>query len=78
MSVKVKCAMDQYIDGLSSIGLTDRILKNPSIWEPMFIKQDSQLSPGTIFLQCKCACKLSIKLALFSRFYENFLRHFVR
>jgi phenylalanine-4-hydroxylase len=63
MFVKVKCAMDQYIDGLSSIGLGDRITQNPSIWEPMFTRTDSELTPGTgsLLLQCnKCffPCRL--------------------
>ena len=45
---KVKCIMDQFMEGLKALGLLFKIQANPNVWEPMFIKSDTKLTTGKL------------------------------
>ena len=34
---KLKCAMDQFMEGLNEYQLLDNIRQNPTLWKPMFV-----------------------------------------
>ena len=36
LMAKVKCIMDQFMEGLNVFGLLDKIKQQPSIWEPLY------------------------------------------
>ena len=46
MMIKVKSAMDDYIEGLKTYNLLDKIRQSPEVWKPLFTKQYQPLSPG--------------------------------
>jgi quinol-cytochrome oxidoreductase complex cytochrome b subunit len=43
LMMKVKCEMDQFLDGLQTYGLLDKFRKNPSLWKTLFIHSPSKL-----------------------------------
>ena len=46
---KVKCIMDQFMEGLKVLGLLDKIKQQPSVWEPLFIYSSAlRLTEGSI------------------------------
>lgn len=47
---KVKAEMDQFIDGLSTLGLLDVIRANPEKFEPFFLHSNVKLTSGIIIL----------------------------
>lgn len=46
MMLKVKCAMDQYMEGLAELHLLERIQNNPSLWMPLFTNKSEKLTAG--------------------------------
>ena len=38
---KVKCTMDQFIEGLKACGLLVKIKEQPTLWEPMFVHSNA-------------------------------------
>ena len=43
---KVKAEMDQFIEGLSTLGFLDAVRKNPQVFQPFFVHTDQELTPG--------------------------------
>ena len=46
LMMKVKSCMDQFMDGLKSLGFLDRIQSCPSLWEPLFVGLSQTLTAG--------------------------------
>ena len=48
---KVKCVMDQFMEGLKAVGLLAEIQLQPAVWEPMFVHCNSHdITTGTTVL----------------------------
>ena len=46
--LKVKAEMDQFADGLSSLGVLDAVKKQPDVMKPLFVAQKCNLSAGKL------------------------------
>ena len=44
--VKVKAEIDQFVDGLKTLGFLGCLMKNPSMWESFFLPPKVTLTPG--------------------------------
>ena len=52
---KVKCVMDQFMEGLKAVGLLAKIQLQPAVWEPMFVHCNSHdITTGTTVLNHVC------------------------
>ena len=50
LMAKVKCIMDQFIEGLKAGGVLDGIVQQPNLWEPLFVlSSSSNLSRGVYY-----------------------------
>lgn len=47
LMAKVKAKMDQYKDGLSTLGFFDMMKQNSAIWEPFFVYTSNDVTAGT-------------------------------
>ena len=52
LMIKVKSAMDQYMEGLTVLGLLNRVQQHPSTWKPLFMKHTQRLTTGTSIQSC--------------------------
>ena len=51
LMAKVKCIMDQFMEGLKVFDLLDKIKQKPSIWEPLFVHSTAlRLTEGSIII----------------------------
>lgn len=41
LMAKVKCIMDQFMEGLKALGLLAKIKEQPTVWEPMFVHSNA-------------------------------------
>ena len=49
LMAKVKCIMDQFMEGLNVFGLLDKIKQQPSVWEPLFVYSSAlRLTEGSV------------------------------
>lgn len=48
MMIKVKAEMDQFKEGLQTLGYLDVLQSDPSIWEPYFIHANQPLTTGMV------------------------------
>ncbi len=48
LMMKVKSSMDQFMDGLKSVGFLERVQQHPLLWKPFFISSSQTLVPGII------------------------------
>lgn len=46
--LKVKAEMDQFADGLASLGILDAVKKQPEVMKPLFVAQKCNLSAGKL------------------------------
>lgn len=46
LMAKVKTEMDQFMLGLNTFELIDRMKKNPLLWKPYFVSSSKKLSAG--------------------------------
>ena len=44
--LKVKAAMDQFKNGLKTLGLLNMLEENPSLWKPLFVSSSTPLNTG--------------------------------
>ena len=47
--IKVKAEMDQFKDGLNSLGFLDIFQSNPTLWEPYLMNVQTALTSGIDF-----------------------------
>ena len=50
--IKVKAVMDQFIEGLSVLGVLDAIKENPLWFEPFFVSREEPLTASMWLLRC--------------------------
>ena len=44
--VKVKAEIDQFVEGLMTLGFLGHLRKNPSLWQNFFVLSEDKLTPG--------------------------------
>lgn len=52
LMIKVKAEMDQFKDGLQTLGYLEILQSNPSLWEDYFINANQPLTTGSLYVQC--------------------------
>ena len=58
LMIKVKAEMDQFKEGLQTLGYLEVLQSNPSMWEEYFLDADVPLSTGTCSVHTQCTCML--------------------
>ncbi len=48
LMVKVKCCLDQFMEGLETLDVLSRLQSNSNVWKPFFVPDDaeSSITPG--------------------------------
>ena len=44
--VKAKAEIDQFVEGLMTLGFLGHLRKNPSLWQNFFVLSEDKLTPG--------------------------------
>lgn len=52
--MKVKAAMDQFKEGLKTLGLLSLLEEKPDLWKPLFVANTRPLAAGRSTLQYAC------------------------
>ena len=50
--VKVKAEIDQFVEGLMTLGFLGHLRKNPSLWQNFFVLSEDKLAPGLFIQYC--------------------------
>lgn len=48
--IRVKAELDQFIEGLNTLGFLQDLRTNPSLWKPYFIHVDEELTSGEMII----------------------------
>ena len=48
--VKVKAEIDQFLEGLKTLGFLGHLRKNSSLWQAFFVTSNDSLTPGKFFI----------------------------
>ena len=70
LMIKVKAEMDQFKEGLHTLGFYEDFKSNPFLWEPYFMNVNEQLTSG-MNEQSECPCVQLVCLAKLNSIYRK-------
>lgn len=71
--IKVKCCLDQFVDGLEVLNIHTELKRNPDLWKPIFVQHASSLTTGKECGLPSIVCKCMIKTC--ANDYKNMKVH---